>query len=486
MGSLRQTPLPRLLIGLQRDRFTGTLELRVAGKQRRFDWRAGAPIGITSNAPLETLCGRLVQRGQLRAEDAKRVAERAKLPGSSRELGALAALKLVAPKTLLVALGELLRSALIACFRDPDGCFAMEPIAPAESAPALPLDLAEVAYAGIVAHWRPEQVLEAFADRFTTYPSPAEGFAAARAVLPNDGSVAALVEKLDGRSSVYAALQASPSLAAYAALYVLDLQQGLVFHAEPASAGASGERPQEIEIVLAEAAEGAADAALRSERSAHAADIEDASALALRDQVLRLHQQLRELDLYQLLGVERGADASEIRRAYLKAAKRIHPDRVAKLGLEALKEQANEVFAEVTRAHTTLSDPAERQRYNDRLDGHDDAAAQQLAQAEAFYRKGELLLRAGNFRGALELLESAVAVWPDEADYQAALGWTLHRMTPPDNARALAAFEKAVTLGGEKPQILLRMSFVLKELGDAAEAQKLAARARQLDPSVAA
>ena len=64
-------------------------------------------------------------------------------------------------------------------------------------------------------------------------------------------------------------------------------------------------------------------------------------------------------------GLEPGADPKVVRRAYLRAAKRLHPDRLLQLGLEDLKTEANEVFAEITRAHTVLSDPEERRRYEE-------------------------------------------------------------------------------------------------------------------------
>jgi tetratricopeptide (TPR) repeat protein len=210
------------------------------------------------------------------------------------------------------------------------------------------------------------------------------------------------------------------------------------------------------------------------------------AAEALRREIQDLHARLRQLSLSELLGVARDASAKDVRRAYLSAAKRLHPDRLAQLGLLELKEAANEVFAEIARAHEVLSDPVKREQYESSLGGESDGDAQRVAEAEASYVRGEQLMRAGNFRGALEFLERAVALWPDEADYQAALGWSLHRKMPPESERALAHFERAFALGTEQAAWWLRGSLVAKSLGNEKRAAELAARARSIDPNVKA
>jgi DnaJ-class molecular chaperone len=64
------------------------------------------------------------------------------------------------------------------------------------------------------------------------------------------------------------------------------------------------------------------------------------------------------LDLYQRLGVKRGASEAEIKKAYRSLAKQLHPDR------NKDKPDAAKRFSEVTAAYDLLSDKDKRARYD--------------------------------------------------------------------------------------------------------------------------
>src|SRR5262249_9707488 len=63
-------------------------------------------------------------------------------------------------------------------------------------------------------------------------------------------------------------------------------------------------------------------------------------------------------DLYAVLGVERGATAEDIHRAYRRLARELHPD-------VNTSADAPARFAHVSKAYSVLKDPEKRRRYDE-------------------------------------------------------------------------------------------------------------------------
>ena len=68
-------------------------------------------------------------------------------------------------------------------------------------------------------------------------------------------------------------------------------------------------------------------------------------------------------DFYEVLGVDRNADADALKKAYRKLAIQYHPDRQQGKS-DAEKKEAEEKFKEAAEAYDVLSDPNKRARYD--------------------------------------------------------------------------------------------------------------------------
>ena len=93
----------------------------------------------------------------------------------------------------------------------------------------------------------------------------------------------------------------------------------------------------------------------------------DESLERVREDVIRKLHFSSTADFYDILSVTRHATTAEIKAAYYQLAKRYHPDRYHQRDSGELRNKLEALFALITQAYDTLTQPAERAGYDERI-----------------------------------------------------------------------------------------------------------------------
>ncbi|MBM3270279.1 MAG: DnaJ domain-containing protein [Candidatus Sericytochromatia bacterium] len=139
-------------------------------------------------------------------------------------------------------------------------------------------------------------------------------------------------------------------------------------------------------------------------------------------------------NLYELLGVAESADEDEIKKAYKRLARELHPDRF--VSDEEAQKEAQERFSKVSHAFNVLKDPTQRSEYDferklalkkgldDNIEVVDKPVEETGYKREVADRKYKMALQLqaeGDLRKAVELVKEAVETCPNVANYHALL-----------------------------------------------------------------
>ena len=86
-----------------------------------------------------------------------------------------------------------------------------------------------------------------------------------------------------------------------------------------------------------------------------------------------------ERDYYQVLGLSKSASAEDIKKAYRRLARQVHPD----LHSGSKKSEMEKKFKELNAAHEVLSDPDKRKKYDQYGANWEQAEAYEQARRQA-------------------------------------------------------------------------------------------------------
>jgi DNA-binding response OmpR family regulator/tetratricopeptide (TPR) repeat protein len=442
-GTLKKTPLARVLQRIYAQRLTGSLLLLRDTVKKIVMFVEGYPVSVRSNVLGECLGQILLEKklisGEALAESVKRMQSEKRQQGQILvEMGALS------PYNLERALVEQLEAKLFEIFAWPDGKFLFKA---GDSAPGGSVRLerspAALILEGIRRHYdeaRQGAALDRSADRY--FALSADPLLRLQEMTSNPTELA-FIRGIDGTRRLEEILERAEIPPAQARLLLVALSEAGMIEANEATTS----RRKVM------AATGAPPAPVGP--AAVAAPPLGSGELAM------MLQMARTQDFFWVLGVERNATGPEVDRAYEALARSFHADRY-RLASDDDRRAAKEMFDILAEAHRALQDPARRRAYLSRLGRADPApeppstTAQRPAPAVAppprasapspsssaahsLYEVGLEHLRARRHHEAVEVLRQAARLVPDQADYRAALGWALFRQAPADARAGRAA-----------------------------------------------
>src|SRR5207302_7790667 len=138
-----------------------------------------------------------------------------------------------------------------------------------------------------------------------------------------------------------------------------------------------------------------------------------------------LWERLSEGDHYAALGLERkSASAAEVKRNFFVLAKELHPDTVSDPALASLREAKERLFARINEASQVLGDDKRRKEYDEELDGKANSVdVSRIFAAEENFQRAEILIKARKYQEGLDLLEEAIQMNGEEAEFYAWRGY---------------------------------------------------------------
>ncbi len=205
---------------------------------------------------------------------------------------------------------------------------------------------------------------------------------------------------------------------------------------------------------------------------------------ALRRKVLQTYLGLHDKNYYELLGVSPQASKEEIERAYHRLVAEFDPAKYSQVDLGTDHPKLEEVVSRFRQAYQVLADPELRKDYDRRLAQASGFRADPL-EGELRFREGEVHLKEGRCREAVESFRQATLVDPDVADYHAYLAWA--KFCGASDKSALVqetkqALEKVLQMDPDSVAAHYFLGRLHGETGSQAEALRHLERVLDMDP----
>lgn len=194
---------------------------------------------------------------------------------------------------------------------------------------------------------------------------------------------------------------------------------------------------------------------------------------AFLTKVDELYSNLKVLNPFQLLGVDKNSDEETVRNNYYKLTREFHPDRNFESADPSLKDKLTAVFDALTNAYAVLKDRAPRKAESEKT-----LAA---PQGEYYFKNGVDAFKKGLFNEAVDSFRAATRLEPGDAKYWSYLSLSLCRVPEMLKDAENALFE-AVRLEPDKADHYANLGLIYLRKGMKKRAEELFEEALNLDP----
>ncbi|GBD99281.1 chaperone protein DnaJ [bacterium BMS3Abin07] len=446
-GTLAEARLSLLLISLNRDQLTGTLEIRTPGFTKKIYLVKGDAIFASSTNEDDRLGEMLLKVGKITIEQFDTAAE--KLEESGNRLGAiLVELGYLTPKELFWGVKYQVREIIYSLFQLHDAEYEfIEEAVPSDEVITLKMTMGNLIYEGVRRIdnlTRIRREMPSLTDILVLSNDPLSLFQDIE--LNSDDKK--LLSLVDGRKTIKDILDESSasSFETMKILYVL-LYTGILIKKE-------GEAEESVSITIDD---------LLGEISE--------SEIAFETRVEAFLKKIKLFDYYDILEIEHNADENEVKKNYFRLAKEFHPDKYMNSEDPYMKDKLTTIFDALADAYNKLkveTVDTELQK-DDNPSPQSPAADEQLQKDEqdaaAVFQSGVTALKKGDIRRAVENLKQAASLEVGNARYWNNLALAYTKL--PDGLNSAEnALQEAISLEPDNAGFLVNLGLIYMKAGN--------------------
>lgn len=456
-GSIKEVPLSKILVYLNRNRKTGTLNIRTSAFVKKIYLDRGNAIFASSTYEDDRLGEMLIKARKITIEQYEESVKLLKTT-NKRQGTILVELGYLTPKDLFWGVKYQVREIIWNLFLLDDAEYEfLEGHIPADEVITLKMSMGNLIYEGVqrVGNLiKMKNELPGMDALIQLSTDPATLFQDVE-FSPEDK---AMLSAVDGKKTVKELIESS-TLDSFEALRILYTLWSTGMIEEKEKVKEKLEETVSVEEILKPLSE------------------EEEVFLKKVDETF---SKLNKLSPGKLLEVDENSDTGAVKRNYYRLVKEFHPDRHFDSNDPGLKDKLPAIFEAITQAYTLLKDDVARREYFESGRVHKEEVPTPQ-NAETLFKRGVEEFKSGNFSGAAEAFQWATELKENNARYWSYLSLAYTKMDK-KLKDAEEALVHAIKLEPYNPDHYANLGHIYLKGGMKKRAQAAFEKALKIDP----